>query len=166
MCFYFFTRIELIQRRLAWTTCPYVVRDGKVNPDTNLLEGPDAAQDMSQSVIYNAITYALQKSSSYSQNVGTAIDAFFLSSSTGMHPNVNFGQLVRGPGKDHQIGTFTGILDLRGMVKVANAIQLMRGTQSPDWTSSRESGMTSWAKTYLSWLQNSNLGMSVATKAK
>lgn len=151
---------------IAWTTCPYVVRDGKVNPDTDTLRGPDAVQAMSQSVIYNAVAYALQKTSSYSQNVAKAIDAFFLSSSTAMLPNVNYGQLVRGPGKDHQVGTFTGILDLRGMVKVSNAIQVMRTSKAPDWTSAREASMTNWMKSYISWLQTSNLGKSVASKAK
>ncbi|KAI0704924.1 alginate lyase-domain-containing protein [Cytidiella melzeri] len=149
----------------TWTTCPYVVRDGQVNPDTNGLKGPDATQDMSQSVIYNAVAFALQQTAGYSQNVAKAIDAFFLSSSTGMNPNVNFGQLVRGPGKDHQVGTFTGILDLRGMVKVSNAIQLMRSAKAPDWTSARDTSMTNWMKTYISWLQTSNLGKSVASKA-
>ncbi|KAJ3538507.1 hypothetical protein NM688_g6514 [Phlebia brevispora] len=102
----------------TWTTCPYVVRDGKVNPDTDTLVGPDAVQNMSQSVLYNALAYALQKTSKYSQNVAKFIDTFFLSSTTGMHPNVNFGQMVRGPGKEHQVGTFTGILDLRGMPRL------------------------------------------------
>ena len=121
---------------------------------------------MSQSVVFNAITYALQKNRAYSQNVAKAIDTFFLSPSTGMHPNVNFGQLVRGPGKAHQVGTFTGILDLRGMVKVVNAIQLLRSTKSPDWTSAREQAMTSWMQSYVSWLQTSDLGKEVASKAK
>jgi hypothetical protein len=151
---------------IAWTTCPYVVRDGKVNPDTDSLKGPDAAQDMSRSVIYNAISYTLKGAGSYSKNVANAIDAFFLSSSTGMHPNVNFGQLVRGPGKAHQVGTFTGVLDLRGMVKVSNAIQLMRTSKAPDWTTGRDSSMTNWMKSYISWLQSSDIGKSVASKAK
>jgi hypothetical protein len=151
---------------LAWTTCPYIVRDGKVNPDTDMLVGPDAAQSMSQSVLYNALAYAFQKSSINSQSVTKAIDAFFLSSTTGMHPNVNYGQLVRGPGKEHQIGTFTGILDLRGMVKVVNGLQLMRGAKSPDWTSSREQAMTNWMKSYMSWLETSDIGKSTASKAK
>lgn len=121
---------------------------------------------MSQSVVYNSIASAVKKSSTYSQSVGDAIDAFFLSSSTGMHPNVNFGQLVRGPGKDHQVGTFTGILDLRGMVKVANGVQILRNIKSPGWTPAREQAMMQWMQTYVSWLQNSDLGKSVASKAK
>lgn len=149
----------------TWTVCPYVVRDGKVNPDTDKLVGPDAAQGVSQSVMYNAIAYALDKNRAYSQNVADSIDAFFLSASTGMHPNVNFGQLVRGPGKAHQTGTYTGILDLRGMVKVVNAIQLMRSTKSPDWTPAREQAMTKWVQAYASWLENSDLGKEVSSKA-
>lgn len=121
---------------------------------------------MSQSVFYNAIAYALKKSGSNSQSVVQAIDAFFLSSTTGMNPNVNFGQLVRGPGKAHQIGTFTGILDMRGFVKVANGVQLMRSTKSPDWTAAREQALTNWMKTYTGWLQNSDIGKSTASKAK
>ena len=116
---------------------------------------------MSQSVLYNAIAYAITKTGKYSQNVGTFIDAYFLSSTTGMHPNMNFGQLVRGPGKEHQIGTFTGILDMRGLVKVVNGLQLMRNLKASDWTSARESSMTSWMQTYTGWLQNTFSGTSM-----
>lgn len=142
------------------------MHDGKVNPDTDLLVGPNAAGSMSQSVLYNAIAYTLGRGSENSQNVVKAVDAFFLSTTTGMHPNVNFGQLVRGPGKAHQIGTFTGILDLRGIVKVVNALQLMRNTKSPDWTMAREQAMTTWMKSYISWLETSDIGKSTASKAK
>ncbi|PSR85865.1 hypothetical protein PHLCEN_2v5341 [Hermanssonia centrifuga] len=149
----------------AWTTCPYIVRDGKVNPDTNTLAGPDAVQGMAQSVLYNAIAYTLHKTSANSQNVAKFIDNFFLSSVTGMHPNVNFGQQVRGPGKDHQVGTFTGILDIRSLVKVVNALQLMRSTKSSDWTPAREQAMSNWMNTYVTWLQGSDIGKQTSTKA-
>ncbi|CAL1696059.1 unnamed protein product [Somion occarium] len=149
----------------TWTTCPYVVRDGKVNPDVRTLPGSSAAQDMPESVLFNALTYAFSKSGTTSQNVGKFVDAFFLTSSTAMHPNLNFGQLVRGPGKDHQIGTFTGPLDMRGLVKVVNAIQLMKALKGPDWTSARDQALMSWMKTYIGWLQNSDLGKEVAGKA-
>ncbi|KAI0793396.1 alginate lyase-domain-containing protein [Abortiporus biennis] len=149
----------------TWTTCPYVVRDGQVNPDVRTLPGPSSAQNMAESVFLNSAAFALQKSPTHSKNAAQFIDTFFLSPSTGMHPNMNFGQLVRGPGKEHQVGTFTGILDMRGLVKVVNAIQLLRISKSPDWTPSRDQAMTTWMKSYLSWLQNSSLGKEVASKA-
>ena len=113
---------------------------------------------MPESLLFNAVTYALTKSSSHSQNIAKFVDTFFLAPSTLMHPNMNFGQLVRGPGKDHQIGTFTGVLDFRALVKVVNAIQILKAVKSPDWTSAREQGVMTWMKTYITWLQTSQIG--------
>ena len=151
---------------LAWTTCPYVVRDGKVNPDVRNLPGTAAAQNMPQSVLFNTLAYAFKKSDTNSQNVGKFIDAFFLTSSTAMHPNMNFGQLVRGPGADHQKGTFTGPLDMRGLVKVVNSLQILKALKNPDWTKEREQAFMKWMKTYVDWLKNSDIGKELAGKAK
>ncbi|OCH96520.1 chondroitin AC/alginate lyase [Obba rivulosa] len=148
----------------TWTTCPYFVHDGKVNPDVRTIPDSPAVVDMTQSTLYNALAYTLQKAGTYSQNAATFIDTWFLSSATAMHPNMNFGQLVRGPGPDHQVGTFTGVLDLRGLVKVVNAIQLLKGAGSPDWTAAREKAMTTWMNQYISWLQTSDIGKETASK--
>ena len=123
-----------------------MIRDGKVNPDVRTIPDSSDVMNMAQSVLYNAVSYVLQKNPTNSKNAGSFIDTFFLASSTAMNPNMNYGQLVRGPGKEHQIGTFTGILDMRAFVKVVNAIQLLRVTKSPDWTSAREQAMMSWTK--------------------
>ncbi|KZT74735.1 chondroitin AC/alginate lyase [Daedalea quercina L-15889] len=149
----------------TWTTCPYVPRDGQVNPDVRTLPDSPAAVKMPEAVLYNSIAYALQKSSTGSKTAVSFIDTFFLASKTAMTPNMNFGQMVRGPGKEHQQGTFTGILDLRGMVKVVNAIQLLKAANSPDWTSARDQAMTTWVKSYISWLETSDLGKQVVSKA-
>ena len=125
-----------------------------------------AAVAMAQSVLYNAVAYALQKTKAYSQNAAGFVDAFFLSPATGMNPNMNFGQQVRGPGKAHQMGTFTGILDLRGFVKVVNGIQLLKAAGSPDWTGARDKAMATWTRSYVTWMQNSAIGKETASKAK
>ena len=122
---------------------------------------------MAQAVLYNAIAFALQKSTkAFSQNTAKFIDVFFLSPTTGMNPNMNFGQQVRGPGKEHQMGTWTGILDMRGLVKVVNGINVLKAAGSSDWTAARERAMTDWMRSYVSWLENSALGKQVAKKAK
>ncbi|KAI0778069.1 chondroitin AC/alginate lyase [Trametes elegans] len=149
----------------TWTTCPYVVRDGNINPDVRTIPDADAVVSMSQSVLYNAVAFGLQKTRTYSQNVARFIDTFFLTPATAMNPNMNYGQQVRGPGKDHQMGSYTGIIDLRSIVKVVNAIQIMKAAASPDWTSAREKTMSDWMQTYASWLQNSALGKEAASKA-
>ena len=49
---------------------------------------------------------------------------------------------------------------------MVNGLQLMRSTKSPDWTAAREQAMTTWMKTYVAWLQGSDIGKSTASKAK
>lgn len=151
---------------VAWTICAYEVHDGKVNPDVRTLPDSPAVVTMSQAVLFNAIAYAMTKTKTYSQNAAKFIDTFFLASSTAMNPNLNFGQLVRGPGKDHQMGTYTGILDLRGVVKITNAIALLKSAGSQDWTGARDKAMVDWMRLYASWLESSAIGKETASKAK
>lgn len=148
----------------TWTTCPYINKDGQVNPDVRTLNGPSAINSVSQAVLYNAVAYSLAKTTSYSQNVVAFIDTFFLTPSTRMNPNMNFGQIVRGPGPEGRSGTFTGILDLRGLVKVVNAILILKATQSPDWTDARDQAMSTWMGQYAGWLTDSPLGKSTASR--
>ncbi|EPQ60850.1 chondroitin AC/alginate lyase [Gloeophyllum trabeum ATCC 11539] len=150
--------------RNAWTTCPYAVRDGKVNPDVLTLTGSKSMVHMSQSVLYNAISYVIQGGQSFSQQASSFLDTFFLEPATSINPNVNFGQLVRGPGPKGRIGTFTGILDLRGMVKVVNAIAMLMYAKSPHWTDQKHAAMRNWMGQYRSWLETSSLGKEVASK--
>ncbi|EJU01866.1 chondroitin AC/alginate lyase [Dacryopinax primogenitus] len=146
----------------TWTTCPYKTKDGQVNPDVRQLNGVNAIQAVAQAVLYNAITFVLAGGSQYTRSATSIINTFFLDSKTGMNPNLNYGQLVRGPG--HQQGQFMGVLDFRGMVKIVNGILMLRSTKNSDWTSSIDSAMTTWTKSYLQWIQTSNIGVA-ASKA-
>jgi hypothetical protein len=94
------------------------------------------------------------------------MDTFFLKDTTKMNPNVKFGQIVRGPGEEGSEGTFTGVLDLRGMVKIANAIGVMKAARSPDWNSDVASAMTSWSGKYNDWLATSDIGRMAASRPK
>lgn len=127
---------------------------------------PDASDinEVSQSVLYNAIAYALNHQGTYSSNAALFLEQFFIDKSSYLNPNVNYGQVVRGPGT--QVGSYMGIVDFRGMVKVANAVMILRGSKSPDWTSTKDAAMVSWAKAYVTWLQNSDLGKRAQTAPK
>ncbi|KLO16850.1 chondroitin AC/alginate lyase, partial [Schizopora paradoxa] len=144
----------------TWTTCPYVVRDGKLNPDVRILNGVNAVADVTQSVLYNALAAILVPTSAnaktYAKNAATFIQIFFLDPKAGVYPELQYGQLIRGPGKE--VGQYLGILDFRGMVKVANAIQLMRNAKIPDWTTTLDSQMVAWSNKYVQWLTTSDLG--------
>lgn len=156
----------LRQIMIAWTTCPYIARDGRVNPDVRLLNAPAAINFAAQSILYNAVAYALQKTSAYSSAAVAFIDAFFLEPATKMNPNMNFGQVVRGPPPKGSQGTFTGVLDLRGIVKIINGVAILKAAESPDWTPARDEEMATWMSAYAGWLQNSTLGKMSASRPK
>ena len=83
-----------------------------------------------------------------------------------MTPNVNFGQIVRGVGPEHRVGTFTGVLDMRGMVKVANAILALKAANNPDWDAQKDARMKLWLKQYIGWLESSPIAKKTASSAK
>lgn len=92
-----------------------------------------------------------------------------------MNPNVNFGQMVRGPGDNGQKGTFTGILDIRGIVKIVNALLILRtgvrkgsdvSQRGEDDVQSVDAAMRRWVSQYVRWLQTSPLAEKAASRPK
>jgi hypothetical protein len=144
--------------------CPYVRRDGQVNPDVRMLNGSSYANKISQTAIYNAVAYALSGDDAYSKTASTYIDTFFADPATGMKPNLDYGQIVRGPGR--HVGSFMAILDLRGMVKVVNAVEILRQTGAPQWTYDRDARLVRWATSYIGWLGSSPIAAKARDSAK
>ncbi|KAH8113005.1 alginate lyase-domain-containing protein [Phellopilus nigrolimitatus] len=140
----------------AWTTCKYVTKDGQLNPDVRLLNGVIAIVDVTQSVLWNVVASVLAGTSDTAQTAVQFMQGFFLDDKTGMHPRVAYGQVIRGPGQ--QVGEFLGVIDLRGMVKIANAIQIMRAAGTSAWTSTLDAQMVAWTQQYVKWLQSSSIG--------
>jgi hypothetical protein len=143
-----------------------VTRDGKVNPDVRTLPGPGALNDVSQAILYNTLAYVFTRSSSYAQDAVTFLTTFFLSSSTRMNPNMNFGQIVRGPGPQGVTGSWTGILDMRGNLKIINAIDILVEGRVSGWTPTLHSAMIRWYGEYLRWMTTSNIGKKAKSRPK
>lgn len=119
---------------------------------------------MSQSSVYNAIAYALTGDDAYSAVASSQLDTFFGNHRTGMNPNLKYGQTIRGPGK-HE-GSFMAILDLRGLVKVVNAVEILRQTGAPQWTYELDSRLVDWATAYIEWMRTSPIALKAAGSAK
>lgn len=149
----------------AWTSCPYKSRDGKVNPDTREIKSSTYIGQMSQCVLWNAIAAVASGSKSHEKSASEFINAFFLDNKSKMNPRVEFGQVVRGP-PGTQAGSYMGILDMRSLVKVVNAILVLRETQSPYWTQDRDAKMKTWAAQYTQWVEASAVGKKAARAAK
>ncbi|PPQ81261.1 hypothetical protein CVT26_015092 [Gymnopilus dilepis] len=142
-----------------WTTCPYKQRDGQFNPDARTVDNVGGFQSMSEASFYNTMAWALNtdpyERGTFEFNAVRFIRAWFIDDDTKMTPHMNYAQMKRGP--DGQLGSRTGILDLKNMVKVSNAILILRKGQSKLWTDDLDSKMRAWTKEYINWLETSDL---------
>ena len=111
---------------------------------------------MTQAVLYNAFAYAFTNKPTYSTSATSFIRKFFLDPKTGMNPQVKYGQVIRGPGD--QDGQYLGILDFRGMVKVANAVRVLKASGAKEWDSATDKQLKDWASKYAAWLRTSVIG--------
>ncbi|KAL0945911.1 hypothetical protein HGRIS_012194 [Hohenbuehelia grisea] len=137
----------------VWTTCPYESRDGLFNPDGRLINDVGNFQDLSDAVLYNSIAHALSNSSSseWSKNAVNFVRTWFLDEETRMLPNLDYAQMIRGPGD--RKGSRTGVLDLKGMTKITSGLLILRKGNSSDWTPDLDGQMNAWTKEYITWLE-------------
>ncbi|PPQ65138.1 hypothetical protein CVT24_003228 [Panaeolus cyanescens] len=149
----------------VWVTCPYVNRDGQFNPDGRLINDVGNFQSMSEAVFYNAIAWTFDPSGKqlYESRAVRFISAWFLDEETRMNPNLNFAQMKRGP--DGQVGSRTGVLDLKGMAKITSAILILRKGGSTAWTTDLDNQMQAWAGQYVDWLETADLALQEGNSA-
>ena len=95
------------RKHIVWVTCPYV-KEGQPNPDGSMVNDVHEFDDMANAILYNALQWALNGSSVHSARVAQYVSVWFLDNDTAMAPNLNYGQMERGP--TGQNGTHTGIL--------------------------------------------------------
>ncbi|KGB74556.1 hypothetical protein CNBG_0394 [Cryptococcus deuterogattii R265] len=141
----------------VWDECDYVVRDGKVNPDIELVKDKQALQNMSNSVYLSAMAYLHTNDSQYTTHINHALHTFFINNDTRMNPNLNYAQVIRGPGD--QMGRHTGVLDLACMAKIVSGVQVMRSIKPAEWQQETETGIMQWASEQLNWLYTSEQGL-------
>ncbi|KAF4613020.1 hypothetical protein D9613_010913 [Agrocybe pediades] len=148
-----------------WVTCNYVSRDGKFNPDVRLtVNNVGDFSDMAEAVFYNALAWVFDlrdvvpfDKSTYEKNAVRFIRAWFLDADTKMNPNLDYGQMQRGP--DGQVGSHTGVLDLKSFAKVASAILILRKGGSTEWTKDLDDQMVAWSKEYINWLETAKIAI-------
>jgi len=146
----------------VWTQCPYISRDGLFNPDVrSLINDIGSFGNMSDAVFYNALSWGINRNEEASgRKAAEFISAWFLDEETRMNPNLNYAQMIRGP--NGRPGSSTGVLDLKGMTKVANAILIMRKAEAPFWTEEMDAQMIAWTHDYIGWLEASELALAEA----
>jgi len=148
----------------VFKTCQYYNVDGKINPDARLINNIGDFDDMANAILFNALAWAITRSTAYSNRVVTYISTWFLDPETKMNPNLNYAQMSGGP--DGQIGTHTGILDLKSMAKVASGVVIMRDGNADGWNSTLDANLQSWVKEYIQWITTNMIALQEKASAK
>ncbi|CAG8555342.1 7611_t:CDS:2 [Funneliformis mosseae] len=146
------------------TQCPYETRDGKTNPDVKNLSDPSDSRKMIDSVVSLSISYELNDgdiAENFARKAVQLLDVWFVNENTSMLPDVNYGQVQRGPGEWK--GREEGILDLRFYVYIPIAIKILE--KSSAWSDYVEKGLRKWFSDFSNWLMNSELGKGVAKRS-
>ncbi|TFL01411.1 alginate lyase-domain-containing protein [Pterulicium gracile] len=107
--------------------------------------------------LYNTLAFVITDNATYADTVVNFIDMWFLSPETGMKPNLDFAQMIRGVGRSK--GSPTGVLDLKAMTKIASAVIVLCQMSAPQWTTGRDNGLNDWPRQYINWLETAELAV-------
>ena len=110
------------------------------------------------------MAWAINGSSVYAENAASWINTWFLAPDTYMNPNLNYAQVIRGPGAN--TGSHTGVLDLKCMTKVVDAVLILRAGNAAGWTETIDSGLVNWTTTYIGWLTSNEIALQEAVAPK
>lgn len=149
---------------LVWKHCPYEKRDGQRNPDTAAIEDAQNFRNATRGAFLNAVSYALTFEDCYAKQAASIVRVFFLDPKTAVRPHLKYGQIVRGPqaagsDNDWSTGTHRAIIDWRHLVKLANAVIILRELQSKAWTDDDDKAIRYWAEAYFTWLTDDPLSL-------
>ena len=121
---------------------------------------------MPLATLYNALAYSITLSPIYATAAANFVYTYFVNPDTRMTPNLQYGQMLRGPPSDAnngvQNGQFMGIVDARGFISVWNSVAILKAGGTDAWTDDMDAGLMEWAGNYSNWLVVSDLGQKAA----
>ena len=135
--------------------CPYIQKDGVLNPETTT-GAPDKAERLTAfSAIYQlSLAWYYTGKAEYARRAALDLRTWFLDPATKMNPNLNFAQGIpcrtdgRGIGIIEFSFTFTQVLDAAAILNVG----------APGWSKADDTAFKSWSGEFLNWLQTSKNG--------
>jgi Alginate lyase len=133
---------------------PYVNYDGKLNPEVYSVPDKKNMDDMVYRVKILSLAYYFTENPRYASKAVELLRVWFLNNSTGMNPNLQYAEVVRGENGNN--GTMRGILHGKYLPDLIDAIRLIQHT--PSWSMQDQQGMELWFSKYLNWLMYSEHG--------
>ena len=132
---------------------PYIKKDGEVNPEVANFPDKENFPKLITQVYTLSLAYYFSGKEKYANHASKLLEVWFLDTATRMNPNLNFGQAVKGVIE----GRAEGIIDTRHFIYLIDAVDLLKGSES--WTSDNQVELKKWFSQFLSWLQNSKIGI-------
>ncbi len=131
---------------------PYIRRDGETNPEVDKYPDWEKFGRMVSATSTLSLAAFLSGDETYARHAVRLIRAWFLDSTNGMNPNLQYAQAV--PGRSD--GRGSGVLDGRNTALIIDAAGMLRGTKS--WTAEDDKALRSWFGKYVAWLTESENG--------
>jgi len=138
---------------------PYIRRDGEHNPELARIPDHKNFDTLMNAAHTLALAYYLFGDEKYATKSAELLRAWFLTPETRMNPNLQFAQGIGGINS----GRGTGLIETRGIGKVADAAGLLAGSKA--WSDADEKGLEQWCTRFLTWMLESDNGKQEA-KAK
>ena len=132
---------------------PYIRKDGQTNPEVKEYKDKEYLPKLCESVHTLGLAYYFSDENHYAEHAARLIRTWFIDEATRMNPNLNFGQAVKG----HNTGRGAGMIDTRHLIKVVDAIGLIKN--SKHWKKSDQTAMEKWFGDFLHWMQTSKVGL-------
>ncbi|WP_370941845.1 alginate lyase family protein [Amycolatopsis sp. cg5] len=134
--------------------CPYVQRDGVLNPETTALSDKAERLKAFTAIYQLSLAWYYTGKAEYARRAALDLRTWFLDAATKMNPNLNFAQGIpcktdgRGIGIIEFAYTFTQVLDAAAILS----------TGAPGWSKGDESAFKGWSADFLTWLRTSQNG--------
>lgn len=138
--------------------CPYVQRDGVLNPETTAVSDKAERLKAFSSIYRLSLAWYYTGKADYARRAALDLRTWFLDAATKMNPNLNFAQGIPCKNDGRGIGiiefsyTFTQVLDAAAILS----------TGAPGWSKADESAFKGWSGDFLTWLRTSKYGQDEA----
>ncbi|MCM1130871.1 MAG: alginate lyase family protein [Roseburia sp.] len=132
---------------------PYVSRDGEANPE-GLDYDKDKLRELAFISYYQCLLYYLTEDTSYYQSFKDNITYFFLDEKTGMNPNLNHAQLIRGVNEGRGIGIIDFTANFTYPIRLMKLLYNLGKIEDAFYLE-----FASWLKQFANWMCYSKNGL-------